>query len=114
MLNIRSEQWSVLRDDELVDYVELALPLLHEHWPNLQLIHSDEDLRGRIRAHARGAAALGLDQQGHWLRYLNVAVALGDDFAAHPEARRILRDRRPPAIRLDMLTRWAQTSLRSR
>lgn len=114
VLIVRTAQVLSLLSPEIERYLEEALPELSEAWPGLLRGGADHLLRERMRLHARAAYMVGLRSRGEWLRYLNVAIALGDNFAGTPEAAAILGADLPPGARLEQLVRWAETSLRSR
>ena len=112
MLVIRQQQRFALASEELDTYLQRVISDVLRCWPRLGR-GSEDALHHRIRRHANAAASVGLRTHGEWLRYLNVAIALGDDFADRPEARRILGSRRPAGLRLNELVRWAETTLRA-
>ena len=111
MLEIRTAQVLSLQGAELAAYIEDALPVIRECWPHLQHTEDDE-LRARLHRQAHAAFAAGLRSRSEWLRWLNVAIALGDEFVSQPRAAAILRAHTPPGARLERLVRWAETTLR--
>ncbi len=111
MLEIRADQLLSLQGSELEIYIAEALPVIRECWPHLRYV-DEVELRARLRRHAYAAFAVGLHGRGEWLRWMNVAIALGDEFASSPGAARILRNRTSPGARLERLVQWAEATLR--
>jgi hypothetical protein len=113
MLRIRANQMVALEETAYGTWAQAVLPEVRRCWPGLA--HEPDDvLQGRLHQAARDADQLGLTTRGQWLRYANVALALGDDFTASPEARAILAEPSPPGVRLEKLVRWTSTTLRGR
>lgn len=113
MLQIRAAQMFVFEHAAYRAWAKAVLPEVRRCWPSLAG-QTDAALCERLHRAAREAARLGLVTRGQWLRYANVVLALGDDFAADAEARAILEKPSPPAARLEKIVRWAASTLRGR
>jgi hypothetical protein len=115
MLTIRRHQLTAFRRRLLDAFVEDALAAVARHWPQVYRATEEGALRTRIRRNVRRALDVGLTTEGELLRYLNVALALGDDFLEQvPAAGTVLTDLRTPPEKLEEWVRLATRELRRR
>ncbi|MFP2929092.1 hypothetical protein ACLESO_28605 [Pyxidicoccus sp. 3LG] len=117
MLTVRRVQMAELSRARRGAFIDVAVGQVVRHWPAVSESLSSEALRAHVERVVEAGAALGLDTEGELLRYVNVALALGDGSfreAVHPEAAAIEAGAWTPRQKLEKLVGLARRELRRR
>jgi hypothetical protein len=110
LLKIRDSQMRALCHDGEDRFIERAAHHLARFFPHLFESFNRELLIARVRRGVEQAAIYGIASERDLLRWLNVAAALGEDFAKNPKyqwARRILESPLLPSDKAERLSRTA-------
>ncbi|HEX8695895.1 MAG TPA: hypothetical protein VF746_25995 [Longimicrobium sp.] len=114
-LIIRDEQLRVLGEAARERFVRGALEKLRKHWPGAFRELGEAAARARVERAVAEAEGFGIRAEADVLRFVNLAFALGDGFAADPRrpwARALLADTAlTPTERLDRLVELALDEL---
>jgi hypothetical protein len=116
VLTIRREQLLAFSDGRRQRFVSVALQTIANHWPGMLDTRGENSVRRMIASQIEMAARHGFTTEAQVLRYLNVVVALGNDFPASvPWGESLLRESKgTPDHRLDALVRRAHRELSER
>lgn len=91
-----------------------ALTLIRETWPATWAERGEEDLRAAVERGLTAAAGFGLTDEREALIYINVMVALGEDFPSqYPWAADTLNADILPATKADLLLEDVAAELRA-
>lgn len=106
MLTLRSSQLDSLGDNSRDRFITDAMAILSRHWP-AEAARRQESLRVDVEQNVSRAMQYGWLEEKEILRYLNVAFALGSNFAddtRYPWATRLLADDTiHPKMKLEIL-----------
>ncbi|MCY1018178.1 hypothetical protein [Pyxidicoccus sp. MSG2] len=112
MLVVRSAQVATLAQGRYELYLDKATDLVAEHWPSILAASGRDDLRARVRRLSDEARGQGFETQEQWLRYVNVALALGDGFSQRPAFSAVLHGPLTPGEKIEELVALSRSELR--
>jgi len=115
MFVIRREQMDAMDDARLGGFRAWAVDHLREHFPEWAAGRDEAALLEAVRGAISRARAHGAESEASYCIWLDLSVALGEDFdTAHPWAAAVLADRaiRTPDARIDALSYRALEYLR--
>jgi hypothetical protein len=117
MFSVRKAQLEAMVEAHRSLLVEQAVAQIERLWPAVHRAAEPASLHARVHRILCAGMDLGLTEESALLRYLNVALALGDDFAndpALPEAQAVVRGAFTPGRKIDELVKIARSELRRR
>lgn len=112
MLRVRSAQVATLEQGRYEMYLDKATDLVAEHWPSALEASGRDGLKARVRRLSDEARGHGFETQEQWLRYVNVALALGDGFSKLPAFSAVLLGPRTPGEKIEELVSLSRSELR--
>ena len=93
-LRLRQPQWDVLQGGARRRYEDRALEVLARCWPRTYRSRGEEALRALIRRSFLRASGHGLTGRREAMHFLNLQLALGEEFDRNPWAEKILANGR--------------------
>jgi hypothetical protein len=109
LLRLRHPQWRALQAVARERFVERTLAIVETCWPATFRSRGQEAMRLLVERALLSARGFGVTDRPGVLRWINLTLALGEDFPARPWAARILerKDLRS-ATKMELLTERAE------
>lgn len=117
MFVIRESQLDAIRAAQGERFIDDAARRLGESWPQRIALLGPAGFRTVVEQVIADALALGFTEDADVLRYANIAIALGRDFATNPSypwAKKILSSALPLMTRISLLNDETYRELASR
>jgi hypothetical protein len=107
VLVIRPPQWDVFSAEHRRKFVDRVLATIQECWPRTYAARGEPALRVLIEKCVAEAEGMGIVTARDCARYVNLVIALGDDFLGQPRfawaAHLLGKQDLVPATRLDLV-----------